>query len=100
MPPDRRLRCPFPLCPVTFKGQNGRTHHIRAMHTNSNIQEHANPEGPNQAPTRSEGGNDGYSANLADRQGLVARAARRIEHPHLTGMCLLHVLFTVYQTYQ
>ena len=70
------------------------------MHTNSNIQERANPEGPNQAPTGSEGGNDSYSANIADCQGSVAWAAQRIEHPHLTGMCLLHVLLMEYQTYQ
>ena len=37
---------------------------------------------------------------FADRQGSVAWAAQRIEHPHLTGMCLLHVLLMVYQTYQ
>ena len=62
------------------------------MHTNSNIRERTTPEGPNHAPTDSEGRDTSYSVDLADRQDLVAQ---RIEHPHFTGTCLLRVFLDV-----
>ena len=69
-----------------FKSQHGRTYHIRAVHTNTNIREHANPEGPNQAQT---GSDDGILSDLADSEHDQGPRllAQRIEHPHLTGMC-------------
>lgn len=94
MPPELagrvRLPCLFPRCPVTFKSQHGRTYHIRAVHTNSNLREHHfqephNLEGPDLAQMDSEGGDE--------HQGPIAQ---RIEHPHLTGMCFaLAFLFTM-----
>ncbi len=92
MPPDRRLPCLFPLCPVRFKSQHGCTYHVHIMHTNSNVRECADPEGTNQAQGGSEDGDDDHSVGLADRHGPVAQ---RIEHPHLTGMCSLCVLVAV-----
>ena len=90
MPPEPRwrLQCTFPQCLVSFKSQNALTYHIRVVHTNSNVRRPASPEGPDQERADSEGGDDGHSMDLADRRGPVAR---RIEHPHLTGMCLLPV---------
>jgi hypothetical protein len=79
MPTDLRLPCLFPRCPVRFKSQHGRTYHIRAVHTNSNAQ-----VGPNQAQADSEIGDDNHSLDLTERR---VRVARRIEHPHLTGVC-------------
>jgi len=36
MPPSlRKLPCPHPDCPSTFKSQHGRTKHIRAAHLNT-----------------------------------------------------------------
>jgi hypothetical protein len=70
---------------MKFKSQHGRTYHIRAVHTNSNVREHHNPEGPTLAQTDNEDvDNDGHSLDLTERRGPVAQ---RIEHPHLTGMC-------------
>ena len=89
MPTNRRLQCPFPLCPVSCKSPNGLTRHIRAMHTNSNARrmnrEPANPEAPDEAQAESKcgGGGPSHSNDLANRQHPVAQ---RIEHPHLTGM--------------
>ena len=59
------------------------------MHTNSNARrmnrEPANPEALDEVQAESEGGG-GHSNDLANRRRPVAQ---RIEHPRLTGMCLL-----------
>lgn len=84
MPPVRRLKCLFRTCPVRFKSQHGRTYHIRAVHTNSNVRERHNPEGKNQERADSEDEDDNHTLDLAEHHAPVTQ---RIEHPHLTGMC-------------
>jgi hypothetical protein len=72
---SHRLPCLAPGCPSTFKSQHGRTYHFRVFHTNSNLQ--SNPRQ--------------QESTLKLPQVPQQQGSKRIEHPHLTGKCFLHI---------
>lgn len=92
MPP--RLRCPIPGCSKVFKGQNGRTYHVRAVHQNSNRHWHpsASPE------TMSIGIQQPYSPPPLQASSLPQSStetpslqAQKSYHPYLTGTEPFHM---------
>ena len=99
LPPN--LPCLHPECPSTFKGQHGRTHHIRAMHLNTNHRtinaEHLtaqeNEDRHSDDAFQVDGAHSLESPDIESAGPLPNNAnngppplSRRIEHPDLNGV--------------
>lgn len=89
-----RLPCTYPDCPRTFRGQRGRTKHIRTVHgtmlpVNSEL-DPSRSELEDDIPVASEFADEGFDGGFADFEPFNPEhqscQPNIVTHPHLRGM--------------